>query len=236
MHSAATPTQAVPKYIEVLTRVHRHIRPRTYVEIGVALGRSFACVLPGTLAVGIDPKLAMHQPVNRSAKFFALTSDEFFEKHDLRAILNGEPVDLAFIDGMHQFEFALRDFINLEKFCTSESTILVHDCYPLDEASTTRTYKPGCWTGDIWKIIPCLKNYRPELQIAVVPVTTGLGIVRGLNAKSTVLSQHYEEICREFVPLAYDALAEGKDEKLNKVPYEWDVVQRLLPSRPYRAA
>jgi hypothetical protein len=95
-------------YIDLLGRIHRQLAPKTYVEIGVSRGRSFRQVLPETLAVGIDPTLSMLQPVNRAANVFALESDEFFEKKDLRAVLNGRPVDLAFIDGMHLFEFALR--------------------------------------------------------------------------------------------------------------------------------
>ena len=40
---------------------------------------------------------------------FPQTSDEFFARNDVGAELGGLPVDLAFIDGMHHFEFALRD-------------------------------------------------------------------------------------------------------------------------------
>jgi hypothetical protein len=36
----------------------------------------------------------------------------------VRALLGGLPVELGFIDGMHLFEFALRDFMNLERLCT----------------------------------------------------------------------------------------------------------------------
>ena len=45
-----------------------------------------------------------------------MTSDDFFASHDLAQVLGGRPVDLAYIDGMHQFEFALRDFMNLERY------------------------------------------------------------------------------------------------------------------------
>ena len=38
--------------------------------------------------------------------------------------LGGLPIDLAIIDGMHQFEFALRDFINIEKHSSPQSTNL----------------------------------------------------------------------------------------------------------------
>jgi Methyltransferase domain len=230
-------TEAFPNHVPLLKELHAHLAPRTYVEIGVLEGASFATVLPETVAVGIDPILARQQPVNRSARLFAVTSDEFFAKHDLASVLDGMPVDLAFIDGMHLFEFALRDFMHLEKFCTSDSVILVHDCYPGDAKMAARKMPTtGWWTGDVWKLVICLKEYRPELQISVVDVPpTGLGIVTGLNPASTVLKDHYEEICGRFLAMDYSVLADGKEQKLSRVANDWEVVQRLL-RQPRRGA
>ena len=55
--------------------------------------------------------------------------------------LGGKTLDLAFIDGMHHFEFALRDFINVEKYCSADSIILIHDVYPID--ATERRSRTG---------------------------------------------------------------------------------------------
>jgi hypothetical protein len=68
-------------------------------------GRSLVRAGPGTLCVGIDPQPQVdREPVGTTIS--ALTSDEFFLTCDLRAALGGRPVDLAFIDGLHSFEFA----------------------------------------------------------------------------------------------------------------------------------
>jgi hypothetical protein len=218
-------------YRALLKAIHAHLTPRTYVEIGVADGASFAMALPGTLAVGIDPVLERQQPVNRSAKLFAMTSDRFFAEHDLTAILDGNRVDLAFIDGMHHFEYALRDFMHLERFCGRESVILLHDCYPGNAAMAARTPSSGWWAGDVWKLIVCLKEYRPDLGISVVDVPpTGLGVLTSLDPASTVLEQHYAEICARFIDLDYSALETGKDQQLNRVANEWRLVQGLLPA------
>ena len=102
-------------YFRILERVQGHLRPRTYVEIGVAEGSSIRLAGPGTRAIGVDPKPHLKFELGPNVSIFAETSDAFFARHDLRAELGGLPVDLAFIDGMHHFEFALRDFFNLER-------------------------------------------------------------------------------------------------------------------------
>lgn len=217
-----------------MRRIHRYVVPSTYVEIGIYHGRSFYQVLPTTLAVGIDPILNRLQPINPTAKYFPLESDEFFAEHDLHAELNGQAVDLAFIDGMHLFEYVLRDFMNIERYCHHESAILLHDCYPRDRASAGREPTSAFWSGDVWKLIPCLSKYRPELDVFVVDIPpTGVGIIGNLDPSSTVLKDHYDDVCRAFIDLDYSILEDGKKDKLNVVPNDWELIRNRLP--PLRA-
>jgi predicted O-methyltransferase YrrM len=58
------------------------------------------------------------------------TSDEYFSRPDPLALTGGQPFDLAFIDGLHLLEFALRDFINTERFSTPTSVIVFDDVLP----------------------------------------------------------------------------------------------------------
>ena len=95
-------------YFQVLARIMEAARPRSYVEIGVAAGDSLRLVKAPTVAIGIDPQPQLAAPLAPHQKVFVETSDAFFAGHDLRAELGGLPVDLALIDGMHHFEFALR--------------------------------------------------------------------------------------------------------------------------------
>ena len=225
------------RYEPLLRRIHEHLLPRTYVEIGVSAGKSLRLAQPGTVVVGIDPKLErITFPIDPEAKLFKLTSDDFFARHDLRDVLGGLPVDLAFIDGMHRFEFALRDFTNLERFCTSESAILLHDCYPMDEESAARYPSSGWWSGDVWKLVLCLKEHRPDLGVMVADaVPTGLCVITNLDPESSVLVERYEEICERFIPLEYSVLEGKKQEMLNWVPHDWDLVSAALRPRPFRA-
>jgi hypothetical protein len=236
---------AAPPYLVLLDEIHQRLLPRTYLEIGVDRGPSLRLVLPGTRAVGIDPaplvrcetvlsRVAEGLPAN--AKVFPLTSDDFFSRYDLRAILDGLPVDLAFIDGMHLFEFVLRDVINVGRYAESGTTVLLHDCYPISGETATREHLTYAWSGDVWKIVLCLKEYCPELDVRVVDVApTGLGIVRHLNAAASArLQDRYEEICDRFVDLDYSILENDKPGVLNRIDYDWTLIDAILPP-PFRS-
>ena len=204
-------------YYELLGRVHEALRPRTYVEIGVHNGQSLAAALPGTLAVGIDPEADVTFPLQCEAKLFAQTSDEFFAQHDLRAELGGRHVDLAFIDGMHLFEFALRDFVNLEQGCATSSTILVHDCLPIDAETSSRERTTVVWSGDVWKLVLCLRKHRPDLDVVTVDVPpTGMAFVSKLDPSSRALADRLDDLYAEYVPMTYESYWGGRSRAASK--------------------
>jgi hypothetical protein len=219
-------------YYDLLARIHRELLPRTYVEVGVRNGDSFRLCLPGTLKVGIDPAVDLRYPFEaRTTAVFDTTSDAFFAEHDVRALLGGRPVDLAFIDGMHRFEFALRDFINLEAACEPDSVILIHDCLPIDEVTSARERTTDVWTGDVWKLVLVLKEVRPDLRVLTSDIgPSGLGIVTNLDPDSSILRASLEELTDEYTRLGFDAIAADKREALNVVEDAWGLIRdRLVP-------
>jgi hypothetical protein len=228
-------------YRELLNRVHCTLVPRTYAEIGLSEGRSFSLALPGTKAVGIDPtfrKFTVYRPSTSDVRCYSMTSDDFFARHDLRRTLDGQPLDLAFIDGMHLFEYALRDFANLERCAGTRSIILLHDCNPATRLTASRERTPGhkLWASDVWKVVACLKQERPDLDITVVDVApTGLGIITNLDPSSRVLRENYSEIVAKYRFLDYTTLEHARADVLNLVPDDWSVVRSKLPSVPFRA-
>ena len=216
-------------YLGLLRRIHEHLRPSTYVEIGVHEGASLVLATPGTRSVGIDPAPSLRHPMSPNTSVLRQTSDAAFAGDQVSRLLDGRPVALAFIDGQHLFECALRDFIALERRCTPTSTILVHDCYPRDEMTSARERTTVFWSGDVWKLVLCLTEFRPDLQVAVADVApTGLAIVRGLDPASDVLARRYDDLCARFVGLGYDAVAEDKPGRLRLVPGDWPTVRALL--------
>jgi hypothetical protein len=204
-----------PDYFGVLKAIHADLRPRTYLEIGVSLGHSIVLAGPDTRAIGVDPAPKVQFPLSPRTTIHAETSDDFFSKNDVPGLLGG-PVELGFIDGMHWFEFALRDFLNMERLCTAQSTILIHDCYPLERRSAERERCTEFWSGDVWRLVLALKKYRPDLRIhTVAAAPTGLCVVRGLNPASTVLRDRYDAIVAECMALDFDVLATDQRATLN---------------------
>jgi hypothetical protein len=219
-------------YLKLLERIHAHLRPRTYVEIGIFKGESFRLAQAPTVAIGIDPEPQLDAPPSPRHRIFRATSDDFFAAHDLGQLLEGVPVDLALIDGMHHFEFALRDFVNLERHCARESTILAHDCFPIDPVTAARDRTTSFWSGDVWRLILALRRWRPDLAIHTVTAPpTGLAIVRGLDPGSRVLADNLARVCEEFLAVGYEAIAGRRHEALNACSADWAVVQRLLDAQ-----
>ncbi|WP_343577189.1 class I SAM-dependent methyltransferase [Mycobacterium sp.] len=216
-------------YFRVLARIHEHLKPATYLEIGIDQGRSFEIVRPETLALGVDPNPNLQKPLGPRQRVFSQTSDDFFEQCDVISELGGRTLDLAFIDGLHHIEFALRDFVNVEKCCSAESIILIHDVYPIDRMSAARERASWFWSGDTWRLILILKKYRPDLTVNVIASRpTGLGIVQNVDPRSRVLTERQHEIIDEFLAMDIAVLDGRKDEMLNRFPNDWTSIARLI--------
>ena len=182
-----------------------------YFEIGVQAGRNLARI-PCDTAIGVDPSYQLTQNVAHNKKkviLFQMTSDRYFSDVDTAAEARGT-IDLAFLDGMHLFEYLLRDFYNTERICSPRSLIALHDCMPLSSGMAGRNEQQVArevkgtnferfWTGDVWKIVPILKKYRPDLKVVLLDCPpTGLVLISNLDPSSNFLSENYLEIVREF--------------------------------------
>ena len=213
-------------YYHLLARIHRYLRPRTYLEIGVHQGDSLALTLPSTMAVGVDPAADIQVPLPEGARVVAATSDEFFHAWD--SPFAGLPVDLAFVDGLHLFEQTLRDVLNVERYATPGTVVLVHDCLPIDAVTSSRERTTVVWSGDVWKVVPCLRRYRPDLAIATVDVPpTGMAVITNLDP--TAPDCPLEEVYALGAALTYgELLASGRDGMLNRVGHDWRTMTKLL--------
>jgi hypothetical protein len=219
-------------YYVWLDRFYTDLSPETVIEIGVFDGQSIARVRPPTLAIGVDPNPMLAFSFTAETHIFTETSDAFFARGGPDALLAGRPLGVGFIDGLHLYEQALRDFINLERYCGPRSVILFHDTVPLDEATQSRARDTQFHTGDVWKVVPCLKYYRPDLDVFTIATPwTGLTVVTGLDPASRVLEENFDEAVVRFIDASFADIQDRLDSALNIISNDWNVVSRRLKAR-----
>ena len=202
-----------------LRHLHERLSPRTYLEIGVKDGRSLA--LSRVPSIGVDPDFKVTRGLRCDLHLVRSTSDDFFARPDpvahlrggrnpIRNLRRGRPVlggwvgrvtvDLAFIDGMHLFEYALRDLMNVERYAGPSSVIVLDDVLPrsIDEAARDR--HTSAWAGDVYKIADVLRAHRPDLVLVPMDTTpTGVLVVLGADPRNRELQAEYERLVAEQV-------------------------------------
>ncbi len=206
-HNRVAPLAGVP-YLEFLKKLHEKRNVQRYLEIGTHSGKSLSLARKAALA--IDPDFLFDKKrwsKKRGLHLFEMTSDDFFAAHDPVAIL-GQPIDLAFIDGMHWAEFVLRDFYNVERHCSPDALIVLHDAVPVNFEMTERERRPEArrdeafssyWTGDVWRVVPLLRRERPDLCIQVLDCPpTGLVLVSNLNPQFQMPAGRLEALTRKL--------------------------------------
>jgi hypothetical protein len=190
----------------LLAWLHRWLQPALYLEIGVDQGVSLACARSPAIGVDPRPELKLTAELPPTARIVASSSDAFFATQ-AKALLQPAP-ELAFIDGMHLFEFALRDLIHTETHMAPWGLIVIDDIYPCHPVQAHRRRRSGSWTGDVWKLLPILRQHRPDLTLLCLNAhTTGLLLIAGLDADgaaaaNAALRAAYPELVRRYRPIA----------------------------------
>lgn len=193
-------------YLKFLRRLHQVRQPELYFEIGVDTGVSIG--LAKKRSIGVDPAFTITSPLSPRTQLFKEKSDDFFENKARAKKLFKKPLDMSFIDGMHLAEFVLRDFINVEKYAHSGSIIMFDDVLPEQMEMAERERRFAAWTGDVYKIAPILRKYRPDLEVRVYNTfigayRKGLAVVKNLDPKNTVLEDNYSKIEKEIFDDTY---------------------------------
>ncbi len=187
---------------DLLKRLHEQLRPRTYLEIGVSTGSSMT--LSRTRSIGVDPAFRIKRELLCDLHLVRATSDEFFARRHPLAHFDQPVADLAFIDGMHLAEYALRDFINTERFTHAASVIVIDDMLPRTVGQADRDFsrpRPNpLWAGDVYKILGALRDLRPDLVCLEVDTEpTGTVVVLLPDPASKVLLTAYDALAEEYV-------------------------------------
>ncbi len=190
-------TPADLDYLGVLARLHELRKPKLYLEIGVDNGNSMR--LAKCARVGLDPDFELTMTQAFPTKIFKIRSDSFFANEGWCANHLKGGVDLAYVDGMHLSEYVLRDIINTERWMNEDGLIVVDDVFPdrMEMAGRERDF--AAWCGDVYRVVPILREYRPDLTIQVVeafagPYRKGLAMISGLKPGDPTLVDAYDEI------------------------------------------
>lgn len=147
---------------------------RRYLEIGVADGGTFLDVqIPFKHAV--DPRFrfptAEHE--TETVRFFEMTSDAYFT----RSAPAGVKFDIIFIDGLHTFEQAFRDFCATQRLAHDGTIWLIDDVYPSDVFSALPSQRDavrfrkrhgaesGAWHGDVYKCVFAIRDFFPNFDL-----------------------------------------------------------------------
>lgn len=172
--------------VDLIQKMINAKRAKTYLEIGIYRGACFVPIKSET-KIGVDicpPVKRVEDVLSDQIKYFQMTSDKFFETQI--GLFSGNKIDVAFIDGFHSYEQSLKDVENCLKYLSEDGAIIMHDCNPPTQKVGTpfKSYEEkdrarfgGAWMGDVWKTIVYLRSVRGNLNVKVLGVETGLGII-----------------------------------------------------------
>lgn len=171
---------------QFLAALHEKLKPKVYLEIGVQMGESLVLAEKADLAIGIDPFPMVDFSPNRrdNQQICPMTSDAWFKE-----FYGGPPIDLAFIDGMHLVEFALRDWLNVQKLMRPGGVIVFDDMLPYNAAIAARVQPPGDWTGDVWKLFYILMEEYNQEPMLVNTTPTGTMVLLNVEPRPSWLEQ-----------------------------------------------
>lgn len=219
--------------IDIIKSILDKIKGKTYLEIGVASGDCFLNINNAENKIGVDPA-PIHDNIKgtlieNKVMYYQNTSDEFFNNHS--HILDITGIDVAFIDGLHEYGQVLKDIENCLKYLNKGGIIVMHDCNPpeefiaipalsLEDAKQKSLVKglswTGEWCGDVWKSVVYLRSMKTDVNIFVLNCDWGVGIIT--NAPSSKSLPYTEEAIKN---LQYDYLAEHRVELLNLKPEDY---------------
>jgi hypothetical protein len=170
-------------------------KAKKYLEIGVSAGDNFRDILC-QYKIGVDP-----EPYSPAT--LHLTSDEFFD-------FNKETFDIIFVDGLHISEQVSKDIENSLSILNDGGYIVAHDLHPWSEEAQIVPYRGGAWTGDCWKSFVKLRQTRSDLEMFVIDVDCGCGVIRKGSQVPIIID------CE----LNYENFEKNKKEWLNLVSYQ----------------
>ena len=218
--------------LNIIQQLINTIAAKTYLEIGVRNANIIHRIQAPT-KIGVDPAISFSKKMMIKKRLGLLDfnmieveSDVFFSQY-ANKLLSPQGIDVAFVDGLHEYQQAFRDVNNCLQYLNDGGVIIMHDCNPLNYAGAYPIKKsfdelaelvkagqiPGwnnCWNGDVWKALVRLRIEHNDLSIFTLDLDWGLGIItKGSGEQIQNLS------VEELNNADYYLLEERREELLN---------------------
>ncbi len=224
--------------LTVIQQIIDAIEAEYYLEIGVCTGEVLGNI-NAKHKFGVDPQFQIpninvnvkqtYNDANDNAmRLYEVTSDIFFSYFIEKDMPHG--IDVAFVDGLHNYEQSLKDVKNCLKYLNDGGFIIMHDCNPLNFATAYPVKESineaielaskgeipgwnGAWNGDVWKTLVHLRVEYDDLEIFTLDLDWGLGIIRkGQSNKLTDIT------IKDIEKADYYFLEKNREKLLNLQP------------------
>jgi hypothetical protein len=185
----------------VINVLANFLEAETYLEIGIGPERDEGGLCRSFPYINVPLKVSVDS--NESDATHLMTSDEFFTK------LQGR-FDIIFVDAGHCRTQTGRDIDNALAALNPGGAVVVHDCSPASEIAQ-RVPRPDvvAWNGDVWKAWVDLRSERHDLDMCVVNVDHGTGVI--VEGRQSTIDAPED--------LDYAWLEANRQEALNLVEY-----------------
>ena len=216
--------------LKVISTLMKQKSLKNYLEIGVHNGHILFRI-KSNFKIAIDPKFTFDtarkigktiiNPFNICNQYFEKTSDDFFA-NDAQKTIGTKKIEISLIDGMHQYDYALRDIENTLKYLSDNGVIVIHDCNPQTKAASgtwdewQSRNEEGFWNGDVWKAIVHLRSTRKDINVFVLDCDHGLGIVTKTKPENDLAFTP-----QEIEKMQYEDLDANRKQYLNLKPTDY---------------
>jgi hypothetical protein len=200
-------------HVEFLGTIKKIVKPRTYLEIGVAAGDTLLSQPIPDYVVGIDPNpdfTGATLEKMRGAKSLLLmkaTSDDAFEQLHSQELMGSRKADMVFVDGLHHAEVVLRDIANSAQIAREAAVICIHDVFPGSDREAARDPIPEAWMGDVYKIVPFFWSHLPAVPSILVEDVppSGMFILRNTADLRRQILDRYDRFLAEMEKFSFPA-------------------------------
>ena len=178
-------SQQLDEIVPALERIER-LRPQRVCEIGTAAGGTLYLLTrvsaPDALVVSIDLGISPHTRALRARlarpgqRVVSLAGDSHSEETAVRLerLLDGQPLDVLFIDGDHSYEGVRADFERYGRLVRSGGIIALHDVN--EDFRTRHGIVTPSISGDVPRFWRELKKRHRTEELIADPEQDGFGI------------------------------------------------------------